>query len=170
VDLVYVRLSGTLVANRPLDILLLTVEGRANGSFVGLDSVSSRFFESGDSWDFDMHGIITTSRSTLSCDVEINWTSRATTPTTTTTTTTAPTTTGSSGGTCRAGLVLDVGDRCTYPGTREEFWVDSSGRGRFSVFTSGQSIELRNAIINGVTYTFVASKQSDGTWLIEEAG
>ena len=37
-------------------------------------------------------------------------------------------------------------------------------------FTSGQRIELRAASVNGVEYTFVASRQSGGGWLIEEVG
>ena len=42
--------------------------------------------------------------------------------------------------------------------------------GRLLLAGSGSSIELRNTTINGVTYTFVASKQSDGNWIVEEVG
>ena len=165
-SVVRVDMRGTVTANRPVDIISLTARGEANGSFVGVDIESSRFFEAGESWEFAIQGIIVTSGSTLECDVDVDWTAR----TTTTTTTAATTTTGSSGGECYAGLVLRVGDRCTYPGTSVDFWVDSSGRGRFSFFTTGERISARNMTINGVTYNFVASKQSDGTWLIEVAG
>ena len=73
-------------------------------------------------------------------------------------------------GTCRVGLVVRPGESCTYPGTTEEFWVDSSGRGRFLGFTAGTAIVLRNTNVNGVIYTFVARKQDSGTWLVEEVG
>ena len=71
---------------------------------------------------------------------------------------------------CRAGLVVESGESCTYPGTTIEFSVDSSGRGRFLFFTSGRSIEVKDSTINGVVYNFVAKAQRDGTWLIETAG
>ena len=75
-----------------------------------------------------------------------------------------------SGGDCYAGLVVGPGERCTYPGTSQEFWVDDSGRGHFVFFTAGTGIDARGTTINGVTYNFKASKQADGTWLIEAAG
>ncbi len=75
-----------------------------------------------------------------------------------------------SGGDCYAGRVVGPGERCTYPGTSEDFWVDDSGRGRFIFSTAGTGISLRNTTINGVVYNFAASKQADGTWLIEAAG
>ena len=74
------------------------------------------------------------------------------------------------GGDCYAGLVVGPGERCTYPGTTEEFWVDDSGRGHFIFFTAGTGIDARGTTFNGVTYNFKASKQADGTWLIEAAG
>jgi len=73
-------------------------------------------------------------------------------------------------GICRVGLTVRPGESCTYPGTSEEFSVDSSGRGRFLFFTSGTVIDARNTTINGVTYNFKASKQDDGTWIVEAAG
>ncbi len=163
---VNVDMGGTVTANRPVDIISLIARGEANGSLVGVDVESSRVFDAGESWEFSIRGIITTRGTTLACEVDIEWTAR----TTTTTTTPATPTTGSSGGECYVGLVLSVGERCTYPGTSQEFWIDSSGRGRFSFFTTGQRISARNMTIDGVTYDFVASKQSDGTWLIEVAG
>ena len=73
-------------------------------------------------------------------------------------------------GTCTVDLIVRPGESCTYPNTSDEFSVDSDGTGRFLIFSSGESIAVRNSSINGVTYTFVASKQSDGNWLIEEVG
>ncbi len=79
---------------------------------------------------------------------------------------TIPQTTGD----CYVGLVVAVGERCTYPGSTNDFWVDSSGSGHFIFFTAGTGISARNTTINGVRYNFAASKQSDGTWIIEAAG
>lgn len=62
------------------------------------------------------------------------------------------------------------GERCTYPGTSQDFWVDDSGRGHFIFFTAGTGIDARNITVNGVTYNFKASKQADGNWIIEAAG
>ena len=75
-----------------------------------------------------------------------------------------------SGGDCYAGLVVGPGESCTYPGTTQEFWVDDSGRGYFLFSTAGTGIDMRDTTNNGVTYNFKASKQADGTWLIEIAG
>ena len=72
--------------------------------------------------------------------------------------------------TCAVDLIVRPGESCTYPGTSTEFSVDSNGTGRFLFTSSGSRIEIRNATINGITYTFVASKQSDGNWLVEEVG
>ena len=68
------------------------------------------------------------------------------------------------------GLIVRPGEGCTYPGTSAEFSVDSSGTGRFLFFAAGTGISARNTTINGVTYYFAASKQDDGTWIIEAAG
>ena len=73
-------------------------------------------------------------------------------------------------GACRVGLIVGPGENCTYPGTSTEFSVDSSGTGRFLFFTVETGIDARNTTINGVTYNFKASKQDDGTWIIEAAG
>ncbi len=75
-----------------------------------------------------------------------------------------------SGGDCYAGRVVGPGERCTYPGTSQDFWVDDSGQGRFGFLTFGEKVSVSNVPINGVTYDFSASKQADGTWLIEVAG
>ncbi len=93
----------------------------------------------------------------------------AATPTATATPTPTPDTDGADGA-CRAGLIVGPGESCTYPGTSTEFSVDSSGTGSFLFFTAGTGIDARNTTINGVTYNFKASKQDDGTWIIEAAG
>ena len=72
--------------------------------------------------------------------------------------------------TCTVGLIVEPGESCTYPGTSAEFSVDSNGTGRFLYISAGSKIEIRSTNINGVTYTFVASKQSDGNWIVEEVG
>ncbi len=71
---------------------------------------------------------------------------------------------------CYVGLVLSHGERCTYSGTSQDFWVDAAGRGHFIFFSAGTGIDARGTTINGVTYYFKASKQADGTWIIEAAG
>ena len=73
-------------------------------------------------------------------------------------------------GVCRPGLVVGSGESCTYPGTIDEFSVDSAGRGRFLVFTSEGRIEISATTINGVVYHFAASQQGDGAWLVETVG
>ena len=75
-----------------------------------------------------------------------------------------------SDGTCTVGLIVGPGESCTYPGTSAEFSVDSSGSGSFLFMSAGSRIDAPNLTFNGVTYTFVASKQSDGNWLVEEVG
>ena len=71
---------------------------------------------------------------------------------------------------CVANLSVQPGDNCTYPGTTEVFSVDVSGTGHFLNFSSGSRLSIRNTNINGVVYTLVASKQADGSWLVEEVG
>ncbi len=74
-------------------------------------------------------------------------------------------------GVCVVGLRVGPGESCTYPGTDTVFRVDDSGRGRFLFVTAGTGIiDLGNTTFNGVTYWFRASKQADGSWLIEQAG
>ena len=73
-------------------------------------------------------------------------------------------------GTCTVGLIVKPGESCTYPGRSDEFSVDSAGRGFFLLVNSPTRIDARNFTFNGVVYNFLASKQSDGNWLIEEAG
>ena len=72
--------------------------------------------------------------------------------------------------TCTVDLIVAPGEICTYPGTSTEFSVHSNGTGHFLFASSASGIQLRNTTINGVAYTFVASKQSDGNWIVEEVG
>ena len=73
-------------------------------------------------------------------------------------------------GTCTVDLVVQPGERCTYPGTSQDFRVDETGRGWFLVASSTSVLDFRDSEFNGVTYTFLASKQDDGSWLVEEVG
>lgn len=77
---------------------------------------------------------------------------------------------GAPGGVCQVGDVLSPGQSCTYPGTEIEFSVLDNGSGRFLFFTAGGGINARNVTINGVRYSFAASKRADGNWEIEAAG
>ena len=83
---------------------------------------------------------------------------------------TSTTSTTSTGGDCQVNLVVSPGESCVYPGTSAEFSVDAAGSGHFLFFTSGTSISLQDATVNGVRYDFAASKQADGTWLITAVG
>ncbi len=71
---------------------------------------------------------------------------------------------------CQVGSVLEPGQSCTYPGTDIEFTVNNSGSGSFLSFTSGNSINIKDSVINGKRYTLVVEKQSDNSWKIEEVG
>ena len=79
-----------------------------------------------------------------------------------------PTTGVTSPEVCQVGDVLDPGESCTYPGTNTEFSVLSDGRGQFGFFTSGSSLNIKNTVINGQSYTLVANKLTSGSWKIEE--
>ena len=72
------------------------------------------------------------------------------------------------------GLVLARGDSCSYPGGGMEFTVTNDGSGRVRAgginLVSGSGHDLRGANLNGRVYNFVASKRSDGRWIIEVAG
>ena len=71
---------------------------------------------------------------------------------------------------CQEGQVLEHGDRCTYPGTKEEFWVDDTGAGHFLFFSASSVIDARNARINNNAYDFTARKDRNGSWTIEVVG
>ncbi len=80
----------------------------------------------------------------------------------------APSTGGGGDGACRAGLVVNPGESCTYKGY--DFTVDSSGRASIAFFSAGTSIDARGSTINGVRWNFHASKNSGGnSWTIHVA-
>ena len=75
---------------------------------------------------------------------------------------------GGGGGACRAGLVVNPGETCTYKGNT--FSVSSSGRGSIAFFSAGTGIDARGATINGVRWNFHATKNSGGnSWTIHVA-
>ncbi len=79
-----------------------------------------------------------------------------------------PATSGGGDGACRAGLVVNPGESCTYKGY--DFTVDSSGRASIAFFSAGTSIDARGSTINGVRWNFHASKNSGGnSWTIHVA-
>ena len=76
----------------------------------------------------------------------------------------------SHGETCRAGLIVRIGETCTYPGTSDEFTVGSDGKGRFLSFTAGGLLNARNVTVDGRAYNFAARSQGRGRWRILVAG
>ena len=74
---------------------------------------------------------------------------------------------GGSLGACRAGLVVNPSESCTYKDFT--FSVSSSGRGSIAFFSAGTGLNLTGTI-NGVQWNFVASKNSDSnSWTIHTA-
>ena len=71
---------------------------------------------------------------------------------------------------CQEGQVIAPGDRCTYPGTTDEFWVDDASVGHFLFFSANFIINAQNARINGDPYDFAARKDQSGNWNIEMVG
>ena len=74
-------------------------------------------------------------------------------------------------GECYRGLVVRLGESCTYPGSSQALSVDTDGKGRWSAipfFTFSGEINL-NLTVNGREESFVARPQGDGSWIIEEA-
>ena len=74
---------------------------------------------------------------------------------------------------CRPNQTIQPGDRCDiYSRTNHYFEVSSTGQGcyRASGITlcGGNSLNYRNTVINGVSITFVASRNSDDSWTISE--
>ena len=78
----------------------------------------------------------------------------------------ASTETGSLGE-CYAGLLVGIGQSCTYPGTTDEFSVNERGRGSFLTFLAGIRIRVNNQTINGRVYDFEASHRGEGVWRID---
>ncbi|MDE2998488.1 MAG: leucine-rich repeat domain-containing protein [Gemmatimonadota bacterium] len=75
---------------------------------------------------------------------------------------------GGSGGACRAGLVVNPGETCTYKGNA--FSVSSSGRGSIAFFSAGTGIDARGTTVNGVRWNFHATKNSgSNSWTIHVA-
>lgn len=70
-------------------------------------------------------------------------------------------------GDCYAGLLVGIGESCTYPGTTDEFSVNARGRGSFLDRLAGIRIRINNETINGRVYDFEASHQGDGVWRID---
>ena len=71
-------------------------------------------------------------------------------------------------GVCTVGDVLEPGESCIYPGADATFSVLSNGNGQFLFFSSGNSLNIKNTVINGVSYTLIANKLASGSWKIEE--
>ena len=71
------------------------------------------------------------------------------------------------GGDCHVGLLVSMGESCTYPGTTDEFTVNERGRGRFLTFLAGIRIRVNNQTIDERVYDFEASHQGDGVWRID---
>ena len=73
---------------------------------------------------------------------------------------------------CRDGDVVQSGKRCDVYSTTFYFEVESSGRGclRAGGVTncSGNSISARNWTVNGIRITFVASRNDDDSWTIDD--
>ena len=70
---------------------------------------------------------------------------------------------------CQVGAILVPGQSCTYPGTDAKFSILNNGDGQFLNLTFA-SLNFRDANINGQSYTLVANKRNDGSWMIEEVG
>ena len=70
-------------------------------------------------------------------------------------------------GVCQVGMTLRGGQSCTYPGTTDEFSVNTRGRGSFLGRLAGIRIQIDNETINGRVYDFEASHQGGGVWRID---
>ena len=73
---------------------------------------------------------------------------------------------GVAGADCYVGLLVRPGESCTYPGTRFEFSVDSSGRASFLHQTASDGTM---AIFTGFA-AIIATHQGDGVWRIGRVG
>ena len=75
---------------------------------------------------------------------------------------------GGSHGACRAGLVVNPSESCTYKS--HTFSVSSSGRGSIAFFSAGTGIDTRGSTVNGVRWDFHATKNSgSNSWTIHTA-
>ena len=71
------------------------------------------------------------------------------------------------GGECYTGLLVEIGESCTYPGTMDAFTVNDRGRGTFLTFLAGIRIRINNQTINGRVYDLLAVHQGSGVWRID---
>ncbi len=71
---------------------------------------------------------------------------------------------------CAVDLVLEPGDACLYPGTSAIFAIDETNMARFLFVSSSQRIDVVIESLDGVPVRLVASRQGDGTWLVEQMG
>ena len=71
---------------------------------------------------------------------------------------------------CYVGLLVGIGERCTYPGTTDEFSVNVRGRASFLGRLAGIRIRITNETINGRVYNFEARHQGEGVWRINVVG
>lgn len=60
-------------------------------------------------------------------------------------------------GDCFPGLLVRMGDTCTYPGTDDEFSINVRGRGQFLARLAGIRIDIRDETIDGRVYDFRAT-------------
>ena len=79
----------------------------------------------------------------------------------------ADTSTDGSLGVCQAGMLLRLGQTCTYPGTDDAFSVNERDRGVFLTYVVRVRIRIENQTIGGRMYDFEASHQGDGVWRID---
>ena len=70
-------------------------------------------------------------------------------------------------GVCHVGLLVGIGQSCTYPGTTDAFSVNVRGRGSFLDRLFGIRIRINNETISGRVYDFEASHQGEGVWRID---
>ena len=70
-------------------------------------------------------------------------------------------------GDCYVGLLVRIGESCTYPSTMDAFSVNERGRGSFLTFLAGIRIRINNQTINGRVYDLMASHQGEGVWRID---
>ena len=68
---------------------------------------------------------------------------------------------------CYVGLLVGIGESCTYPGTTDEFSVNVRGRGSFLGRLAGIRIRIDNETIDGRVYDFLATHQGEGVWQID---
>ncbi len=73
-------------------------------------------------------------------------------------------------GDCYVGLLVGIGEICTYPGTTDKFSVNERGRASFLGRLAGIVIRIANETIDGRVYNFEARHQGEGVWRINRVG